>query len=133
MNLSNITETLEEKIEKKRTLTREEFDEGLQKGLIEVGDIVKVYNEGKIPEITEYRIIPYDRWWRDDVEMLQRNNWQSRNLLVNMCKEREDFWAYMKEKNIIPNDIITKDILYEIEQEAKYGQCWRGYLGLDII
>lgn len=113
------------KVNTNKPITQAEFEEKLKKGLLKAGDVVQVYNEGHFPAITEYRIIPYDHWWKDDVEMLQRDNWQNRRLLVNICKDREDFWAYMKEKNIIPNDIITKDVLYEIEQEAKYGEFWQ--------
>lgn len=108
-----------------KPLTEEELNERVAKGLIKHGDIVELDNGYGYPQKTEIWIFPRDRGWKDDIEMLQRNNWQNRTLLVNRCKDSEDFWAYMKEKNIIPNDIITKDVLYEIEQEAKYGEFWQ--------
>ena len=97
-----------------KPITQAEFDERLEKGLLKPGDVVDVYNEKGFPTITEYIIISGDRWWQDDVKMLQRDNWQNRRLLVNICKYREEFWGYMKENNIIP-----KDIAYEIENKVE--------------
>lgn len=61
--------------------------------------------------------------WKPTIKELQKDNWQNKRTLVNICKHQKELWAYMIENNIIP-----KNIIYEIENEAKYGECWRLHL-----
>ncbi len=98
-------------IEIKKPLTRAEYDERVKKGLIKYGEVVEVYNEyGKIVDC----IIIFPPNWESTIEDLQKDNWQNKRLIRHIYKDREDLWAYMKENNRIPKDVIN-----EIESEEE--------------
>ncbi len=58
--------------------------------------------------------------WKPTIKELQEDNWQNKRLLRNIYKYQEEFWAYMKENNIIPGTIVN-----EIENQAQYSEFWQ--------
>ena len=108
----------------KRPITKAEYDDRVKKGLIKYGESVAVLNESGIPTITEYILLPYDHWWKEDVKMLQKDNWQNKRLLVYIYKHREDLWAYMVEKNVIPKDVM-EDVINTVKNETEYIEFWK--------
>lgn len=57
--------------------------------------------------------------WKPTIEQLEKDNWQNKNLIRNIHKYQEDFWAYMKENNIIPKNIVN-----EIEKKEQHNEFW---------
>lgn len=106
-------------IEMKKALTQKQFEERIEKGFIKSGDIVDVYDNYANTVKTKYVcILPPS--WISTIKDLQKENWQNKRLLKYIYTKQEDFWAYMKRNNIIPEDILN-----ERESEEEQNGLWK--------
>lgn len=102
-------------VEVKKTLTQKEFDEGMKKGLFEVGDIVEVCDSQG--HITIHEII-FPPSWSREIKLLEKDDWEDKKRRIrSVYKHDKNLFMYMKNNNIIPENIIN-----EVEND-KYIDC----------
>lgn len=58
MNITNITNLSNNDVNSEKPLTKEEFNQRIERGIIKSGDTALVYNEWGYPVKTKYIVIP---------------------------------------------------------------------------
>ena len=91
-----------------KPITKAEYRERVEKGLIKNGDVVEVLSDYGIPVKTELHILSVPPGANDEIKKFEKENWKDKHHLKVICKCNEWLWRYMKEKNVIPKDIAEE-------------------------
>lgn len=107
-----------------KPITKAEYRERVEKGLIKNGDVVEVLSDYGIPVKTELHILSVPPGANDEIKKFEKENWKDKHHLKVICKCNEWLWRYMKEKNVIPKDIAEETEITLEKEKSGLMEFW---------